>query len=70
MGRVAVIGAEPLVQGFALAGAVLAPAEDPAAVRHAWAALPADVVLVVLTADAADALDGENAGRLVAVMPR
>jgi vacuolar-type H+-ATPase subunit F/Vma7 len=54
--RVAVIGAEVLVAGYGLAGAVVVPAEDDEAVRHAWAALPHDVEVVVLTPSAARAL--------------
>ncbi len=70
MGRVAAIGTEPLVQGFALAGALAVPAETPADVRRAWAQLPDDVDLVVLTPAAARALAGGDLGsRLTAVMP-
>ena len=57
MGRVAAIGAPGRrLGGFALAGALVLPAEDDDAVRGAWAALPADVAVVVLTAAAAAAL--------------
>ncbi len=69
MGRVAVIGTEPLVQGFALAGALAVPAETAAEVRRAWSELPDDVDLVVLTPAAADALAGDVGTRLTAVMP-
>lgn len=73
MGRAAAIGSEPLVRGFALAGVLVVPAEDPAGVRRAWAGLPDDVELVVLTRAAAAALDrgldGRRDGRLTAVMP-
>ncbi|MGZ4494444.1 MAG: hypothetical protein ACXVWU_07085 [Nocardioides sp.] len=56
VGRVAAIGAEAAVGGYALVGVVVLPAEDDAAVRDAWAALPADVEVVVLSAPAARAL--------------
>jgi len=54
--RVAVLGEGPAVQGYALAGALVLTAADDAAVRAQWAALPADVAVVVLTAAAARAL--------------
>ena len=73
IGRIAVIGAEPQVAGFALAGALTVPARTAEDARAAWAALPTDVALVVLTADAAEALSDElrdpSASRLTAVMP-
>jgi vacuolar-type H+-ATPase subunit F/Vma7 len=56
MGTVAVIGEETAVRGYALAGAIVVPAEDDEAVRAAWAALGSDVEVVVLTARAATAL--------------
>ncbi len=56
MARVAVIGAETAVAGYALAGAVVLTAEDDTAVRRAWEELPPDVEVVVLTAPAARAL--------------
>ncbi|PFG38894.1 hypothetical protein ATJ97_1384 [Georgenia soli] len=55
-GRVAVLGEGTAVSAFALAGALVLPADDDAAVRSAWAVLPADVEVVVLTAAAAQAL--------------
>jgi len=71
MGRVAVIGDEPLVRGFALAGALVIAAGEPDEVRGAWRALPDDVTLVILTEAAAAAVDPQGqAGDLplVAVM--
>jgi vacuolar-type H+-ATPase subunit F/Vma7 len=59
MARLAVLGEEVAVQGYALAGAVVLPAEDAAAVRAAWAQLPDDVAVVVLTPAAARALPEE-----------
>jgi len=71
MAEVAVLGELVKVQGFALAGAVTCPAEDPAAVRDAWASLPADVVVVILTPRAAQALDDRDGATwpLTVVMP-
>lgn len=69
---VVAIGAPALVRGFALAGARVLPAEQPADVRAAWRSLPDDVGLVVLTAAAQQALTDElrpdQAWPLVAVM--
>lgn len=70
---VAALGERERIRGFAFAGVRLAAAESPDAARAAWRALPADVGLVILTADAhaalaaADILDG--AQRLWTVMP-
>jgi vacuolar-type H+-ATPase subunit F/Vma7 len=50
---VAVIGEEPLVRGYLLAGAQVLPADDPEQVRAAWRRLPEDVVVVILTPAAA-----------------
>jgi len=72
MSRVAVIGEELRVQGYALAGAVVRAADDEASVQRAWRELPGDVAIVVLTARAAGWLGGELArrpGLLTAVMP-
>jgi vacuolar-type H+-ATPase subunit F/Vma7 len=57
VGRIAVIGESSRAAGFALAGALVLPAEDAAAAREAWLSLPADVEVVVLTAAAAAAID-------------
>jgi vacuolar-type H+-ATPase subunit F/Vma7 len=56
MGPVAVIGEQAAVGGYALAGAIVVPAEDARAVREAWDSLGADVAVVVLTPRAAQAL--------------
>ncbi len=56
MGRVAVLGEAVRVQGYALAGAVPIVAESPTEVLRAWSDLADDVVLVVLTPAAANAL--------------
>jgi len=71
--KAAVIGESLAVAGYALAGCVLLPADNPDEVNSAWQALPADTVLLILTESAASWL----ADRLVqrpdictAVMPR
>ena len=73
MGRIAAIGTVSRVQGFALAGALIVAAETADAVRSAWAALDADIVLVILTPPAAEALadrlDDPSSTRLTAVLP-
>ncbi|HEY6708605.1 MAG TPA: V-type ATP synthase subunit F [Actinomycetota bacterium] len=56
MARVAVLGEQVRVQGFALAGALVLEAGDAAEVRAAWASLADDVAVVVLTPRAAEAL--------------
>jgi vacuolar-type H+-ATPase subunit F/Vma7 len=58
MGHIIVLGESIAVDTFALAGATVARADDADAVRRAWAALPADAAVVVLTAAAAAALAG------------
>jgi vacuolar-type H+-ATPase subunit F/Vma7 len=72
--RLAVLGERVRVAGYALAGAIVYPADDPDEVRAAWLELPADVAVLVLTPAAARALGGESAARrrpglLTAVMP-
>jgi vacuolar-type H+-ATPase subunit F/Vma7 len=73
VGLLVVLGEASRVEGFALGSASVIAAEDADAVRRAWASLPADVALVVLTYNAAEALESEPAGRqdvLSVVMPR
>ncbi len=73
MGAIVVLGESILVDTFALAGATVARADDPAAVRRAWAALPSDVAVVVLTASAAAALgavDTTSGDVLTIAMPQ
>lgn len=68
---VAVLGEPVRVDGYALAGAMVCPAESAQEARIAWAALPDDVALVVLTPMAAVAL-GDELGHsrvLTVVMP-
>jgi vacuolar-type H+-ATPase subunit F/Vma7 len=72
MARAAVIGETLRVQGYGLAGAVVCAADDEASVLSAWQALPADVVVVLLTARAAGWLGDEltqRSGLLPVVMP-
>jgi vacuolar-type H+-ATPase subunit F/Vma7 len=68
-GRLAAIGERAFVEGYGLAGATVAVADDAAEVRRAWHALPPDVAVVVLTAASAGALGAETDGRLVVVLP-
>ena len=70
--RAAGSGESSRVQGDALAGAVVYPAEDETAVRMAWQSLPADVEVVIVTARAAAWLGGDLTARpvpLPVVMP-
>ncbi len=69
MSRIAVLGEPPRIDGWALAGAIVLPATGTDDVRAAWAALPDDVEIVVLTPDAARALGGAAASRLAVVLP-
>lgn len=70
MSTIAVLGAGHRVEGFALAGAIVFDAADSDSVRDAWASLPDDVAVVVLTPAAADALaDVVQARPLRVVLP-
>jgi vacuolar-type H+-ATPase subunit F/Vma7 len=72
MGRIAVIGAAAPVRGFALAGALVLPAEEPDAVRAAWRELPDDIDVLILTRAAAEVLGtavNTSRPRLTAVLP-
>jgi len=62
MSRMAVIGEEVRVRGFALAGALVFAAEDAAGARAAWRSLPADVAVTVLTPRAAGWLQDVTSG--------
>ena len=68
MSRAAVIGEAVRVQGYAMAGAVVYPAEDADQARAAWRSLPPDIAVVVLTAQAAAWL-GEAPQRRDGVLP-
>jgi vacuolar-type H+-ATPase subunit F/Vma7 len=71
MGTVAVLGQPAVVRGWGLAGLLVLDAADAAQTRAAWAALPAEVSLVILTGSAAAALQPELATTdlLFAVLP-
>ncbi len=67
------LGESIAVDSFTLAGAEVARADDADAVRRAWAALPVDVSLVVLSDAAALALvstDTTSGDVLTIAMPR
>ncbi len=71
---VAVIGERERVGGFALAGVLVAAANDAASVRAAWQALPTEVGVVILApaahgALASDGLLAPGGARLWTVMP-
>ncbi|MGW2747397.1 V-type ATP synthase subunit F [Streptomyces sp. NPDC001450] len=59
MATVAAIGERTRVCGLALAGVDVLVAEDPDAVRRTWRTLSGTVGLVILTAEAAEALGAE-----------
>ena len=72
MAKAAVIGEQLAVEGYALAGCVLLPADSPDEVSSAWQALPADTVLLILTDSAATRLADRIEQRpdiMTAVMP-
>jgi vacuolar-type H+-ATPase subunit F/Vma7 len=72
MASAAVIGEELAVEGYALAGCVLLPADNPDEVNSAWQALPPDTILLILTQTAASWLADRLAQRpdiMTAVMP-
>jgi vacuolar-type H+-ATPase subunit F/Vma7 len=72
MARAAVIGEAVRTEGFALAGALVLPAENLTEARAAWDALPADIAVLVLTPRAAAWLGDapqSRRGVLLAVMP-
>ncbi len=72
MGLVVVLGGAAQVNGFALGGATVIPAEYPDAVRRAWNLLPEDVAVVVLTHEAAAVMGVDAAKRegvITVVMP-
>jgi vacuolar-type H+-ATPase subunit F/Vma7 len=72
MSRAAVIGESTRTAGFALAGALVFPAENPDEARAAWSGLPADVTVLIVTPRAAAWLDTAPRARrdvLLVVMP-
>lgn len=67
-----VLGEQPQVDAFTLAGATVLVAEDPEAVRRQWVAMADDVAVVVLTRAAAAAVSDlplPHPDLLSAVMP-
>jgi vacuolar-type H+-ATPase subunit F/Vma7 len=71
-GSVVVIGERAEVEGYALAGAAVRVAEEPAGVRAAVRDLPADATLVILTRAAAAALGvlpPQTTARQIVVLP-
>ncbi|MCV7090056.1 V-type ATP synthase subunit F [Mycobacterium interjectum] len=72
MGRVAVIGEQTAVSGYALAGVLVLSAENDEAVRDAFSGLPDDVQVVILTDRAARTLGDVRTAKLLpftVVMP-
>jgi vacuolar-type H+-ATPase subunit F/Vma7 len=72
MSRAAVIGESARTAGFALAGALVCPAENTDEARAAWSGLPADVAVLVVTSRAAAWLGTAPRSRpdvLLVVMP-
>lgn len=65
MSRVAAIGDERVLEGYALAGVDVLPAQDAASALAAWRSLEPDVTLVLLSTRAHRALADElpTAGR-------
>jgi len=56
MSRIVALGESRRLEGFALAGVALLPAEGPDEVRAAWSDLDPEVAVVTLTPAAEDAL--------------
>ena len=63
MGRAAAIGDGLAVEGYALADVLVYPADSQGEAVAAWAALPADTALVIMTETAAGWLASELADR-------
>jgi hypothetical protein len=71
MSGIVVIGAPARIREYAMAGATVVAAAEPADVVAAWHNLPSDTGLVILSADAAQALstvERDDLWPLVAVM--
>ncbi len=72
MSRIVALGEEQSVVAFAMVGVTVVAAAGATEARAAWASLPDDVGLVILTGSAADSLRSvlrEPGGPLWAVMP-
>lgn len=63
MGTVAVVGEPVRTRGFGLAGATVFETDSAADVVDAWENLPDDVVVVILTPDAAAVLRSRHRDR-------
>jgi vacuolar-type H+-ATPase subunit F/Vma7 len=63
MARAAAIGEALEVEGYALAGVTVLPADSQEEAAAAWAALPADTALLIMTTSAADWLGLQLAER-------
>lgn len=72
MGRVIAVGPAVEVSGWALAGVDVRPAESPEQARAVADDLPADVALLIISADVAEATAGRStpAGALTVVLGR
>ena len=73
MNRVVVLGEPGRVGGFRLTGATVIDADGPEEVDRAWAALPTDTTLLILTPRAAGVVGvrlPERARLTWVVMPR
>ncbi|MDI9914450.1 hypothetical protein [Rhodococcus sp. IEGM 1379] len=68
MDRVVALGELADIQGFALGGAVVMPAEDDDTVRAVWDELGDDVAVVIVTARVAAALGPERSASLQHLM--
>jgi len=70
-GRIAVLGEQTAVEGFALAGVLMCAADNPDEILAAWRSLPADLALVILTPAAACSVPDRRPGSLplTVVMP-
>ncbi|MGZ8437163.1 MAG: hypothetical protein ACXWXR_01320 [Candidatus Limnocylindrales bacterium] len=72
MNRVVVLGEPGRVGGFRLAGVTVIDADGPDEVGRAWAALPTDTTLLILTPKAAEVVGArlpERARLTWVVMP-
>ena len=71
--RIAALGEQTAVTGYALAGALVVVAENAAQAIEAWRSLPTDVAIVVVTEQVAQALQESvsvSDGPMMAVIPR
>ena len=57
------------IQGLALVGVLVLPADDDTQILASWSDLPPDVEVVILTTRAGEVLGRDRAGPLTVVMP-